>query len=72
MAAAGTHATTVLAQSVQVARRSRASFFRENGFSFPKKTTQTARMAPSWMTTRNMFQKSSETSSVRNWLSSSM
>ena len=72
MTAAGRQATIVLAQSPQVARRSRASFFRENGFSFPKKTTQTARMAPSWMTTRNMFQKSSETSSVRNWLSSSM
>ena len=71
-AAAGTQATIVFAQSDQVARRPALPFLGENGLSLPKKTTQTARMAPSWMTTRNMFQKSSETSSVRNWLSSSM
>ena len=34
--------------------------------------THTARMAPNWMTTRNMSQKSAETFMVKNWLSSSM
>ena len=72
MTAAGRHATTVLAQSSHVSRFSPLSLLGENGFSRWKKITHTARMAPSWMTTRNMFQKSSETFIVRNWLSSSM
>ena len=72
IAAAGMQATIVLPQSDQVSRFSPAVLLGEKGFNLWKNITQTARIAPSWMTTRNMFQKSSETSMVRNWLSSSM
>ncbi len=70
--AAGMQATTILAQSDHVPRRSSGVLDGAKGFSCRKYSTHTARMAPSWMTTRNMFQKSSETSSDTNWSRSSM
>ena len=72
MAAAGRHATMIWPHSLHVPLRSCVDFALENGFSAPKNMTHTARMAPSWMTTRNMSQKSLVTSSVTNWLSRSM
>ena len=70
--AAGRQAATTLAQSAHVALRSCAVLRGEKGLSLPKNITHTARIAPSWMTTRNMSQKSRETSRVTNWSSSSM
>ena len=72
MTAAGTQATMVFAHRSHVSRRSPELLLGEKGFNRWKNITQTARIAPSWMTTRNMFQKSSDTSMLRNWLSSSM
>ncbi len=62
----------VFAQSVQVERRSPADLVREKGLSSWKKATRTAMMAPSWITTRNMSQKSFETLSGMNCWTRSM
>ena len=72
MMPAGSVATMTFFQSSTVSRFSCRDFHDENGLSFSKFSTTTARMAPSWMTTRNMSQKSLVTSSVTNWLSRSM
>ena len=66
MTAAGTQARMTLYQSCHVARFSQLDFQLENGLSFSKFSTTTARMAPSCMTTRNMSIKDFDTSSLMN------
>ena len=66
MTAAGRHPTTILPQSVHVALRSLGLLRPDSGLRSWKYSTHTDRMAPSWMTTRNMFQNSSETLSFTN------
>ena len=70
--AAGTHATTIFAHIPHVERRSSGVLRLENGLSWLKNSTHTARMAPSWITTKNMSQKSGLTSSFTNWSSNNM
>ena len=62
----------ILAQSDQVPRRSSALLRREKGLRSLKNITHTARMAPSWITTRNMSQKSLLVLSLTNSPTSSM
>ena len=64
--AAGMQPRMILPQSVHVARRPSAPLLGENGLRSWKYSTTTDRIAPSWITTRNMFQNSSDTFILTN------
>ena len=58
--------TMILPHRLHVARRPCPPLLGLKGLSWWKYSTHTDRMAPSWMTTRNMFQNSSDTSIFTN------
>lgn len=55
MTAAGMEPTTTFAQMPQVVRFCSADLREENGLSLWKNKMMTARIAPSWITTRNVL-----------------
>ena len=66
IAAAGMQPSTILPHRFHVARRPSRPLLGLKGLSWWKYSTHTDRMAPSWMTTRNMFQNSAGTSIFTN------
>ena len=66
MTAAGIEATMTFFQSSMVSDFSWCDFMDENGLSFSKFRTTTAKMAPSWMTTRNMSMNCFDTCNLMN------
>ncbi len=66
MIAAGMHPTMILPHRLQVSRALLARLGDPNGFSSRMNSTHTARIAPSWITTRNMFRNVSVTLSLMN------
>ena len=64
--AAGRQPTMILPHRLQVSRHSWRVLPNPNGSRSRMNSTHTARIAPSWITTRNMFQNSSVTLSLMN------
>ena len=64
--AAGRQATMTFPHRSNVSRRSALDLLPRNGFSFFAFSTTTARMAPSWMTTKNISIKAVDTFSRMN------